>query len=59
LDRTLADSEYIAGDFFSVADISAMVAIDFASWIKMFVPDNASHVARWYAAVSTRSSASA
>ena len=59
LDSQLADSEYVAGDFFSVADISAMVTIDFAAWIKIPVPDDAPNLARWYAEVSKRPSASA
>ncbi|MBT8089172.1 MAG: glutathione S-transferase [Gammaproteobacteria bacterium] len=59
LDRHLADSQYVAGDFFSVADISAMVTIDFAAWIKIPVPDDAPNLARWYAQVSKRPSATA
>lgn len=59
LDGQLASNEYIAGDFFSVADISAMVAIDFGSWIKIQMPDGASNLARWYSAVSQRPSAAA
>ena len=59
LDRHLSGGEYIAGDFFSVADISAMVTIDFAAWIKIPVPGDAPNLARWYAQVSKRPSASA
>jgi len=42
-----------------VVDISAMVAIDFAAWIKIHLPDNATNLARWYSAVSKRPSAAA
>ncbi|MDH3578697.1 MAG: glutathione S-transferase [Gammaproteobacteria bacterium] len=59
LDSQLADNEYVAGDFFSVADISAMVTVDFAAWIKIAVPDGARNLIRWYAGVSKRPSASA
>lgn len=59
LDSQLADNPYVAGDFFSVADISAMVMIDFAAWIKIPVPDDAPNLARWYAEASKRPSASA
>jgi glutathione S-transferase len=59
LDGQLADNEYVAGDFYSVADISAMVALDFAAWIKISVPENARNLARWYTMVSKRPSASA
>lgn len=59
LDERLADNEHIAGDFFSIADISAMVFVDFAAWIKIALPDGAENLSRWYNAVSGRPSASA
>ena len=59
LDSQLAENKFIAGDFFSIADITAMVAIDFAAWIKIRVPDHAANLLRWYRAVSERPSASA
>ena len=59
LDERLADNEYIAGDFFSIADISAMVFVDFAAWIKIALPDDAENLSRWYNAVSGRPSAGA
>ena len=59
LDDTLADRPFVAGDFFSLADISAMVVVDFAAWIKLSAPDDAAHLHRWYGEVSTRPSASA
>ncbi|MDH3305420.1 MAG: glutathione S-transferase [Gammaproteobacteria bacterium] len=59
LDGHFADNEYVAGGFFSLADISTMVTIDFAAWVKIAVPDDAGYLARWYAQVSKRPSASA
>jgi len=59
LNEQLADNAFVAGDSYSVADISAMVLVDFAGWIKLAVPDDAVHVARWYAEVSKRPSAAA
>lgn len=59
LDSQLVGNEYVAGDFFSIADISAMVTVDFAAWIKIAVPDDASNLVRWYAQVSKRPAASA
>lgn len=59
LEEQLAGNEFVAGDFYSIADISAMVAIDFAAWIKITMPDKALHLARWYESVSKRPSASA
>jgi glutathione S-transferase len=54
LDKRLAGSEYIAGERFTIADITAVVAVDFAKWIKEFIPDDAVHLKRWYETVSVR-----
>ena len=59
LDEQLAEHSYIAGDNYSIADISAMVVMDFAGWIKITIPDDAGNLARWYASVSARPSARA
>ena len=59
LNDQLADNTFVAGDNYSIADISAMVLVDFAGWIKIAIPDDVEHVARWYAQVSKRPSAAA
>jgi glutathione S-transferase len=59
LDDQLADNTFVAGGNYSIADIAAMVFVDFAGWIKIAIPDQAVHVARWYANVSKRPSAAA
>ena len=59
LDKRLGESEFVAGDFFSVADITAMVCVDFAAWIKIAAPEDAENLKRWYGAVSSRPSAAA
>jgi glutathione S-transferase len=59
LDTQLAENEFVAGAQFSIADITAMVFVDFAAWTKNAAPDDALNLARWYAAVSSRPSASA
>ena len=59
LNDQLADNAFVAGDNYSIADISAMVLVDFAGWIKIAIPDDAEHVARWYSEVSKRPSAAA
>jgi glutathione S-transferase len=59
LDACLADREFVAGKQYSIADITALVAVDFARWIKLAVPDECSHLRRWYGAVSARPSAKA
>ena len=59
LDEQLADNRFVAGDLFSIADITALVLVDFAAWIKIAVPDGAVNLARWYGEVSSRPSVSA
>ena len=59
LELQLSGNEYVAGSFYSIADITAMVLIDFSAWIKVGIPDNAQHIRRWYDAVSSRPSAAA
>jgi glutathione S-transferase len=59
LDSHLSGKDFIVGEKFSIADISAFVAVDFVGWIKMAIPDDATSLARWYASVSARPSAHA
>ena len=59
MDEQLAGNEFIAGDRFSIADISALVVVDFAAWIKLSVPEDAVHLRRWHESVSGRPSATA
>ena len=59
LDRQLADNRCLAGDTFSIADITAFVAIDFSKRAEIEVPGECSNVARWFAEVGERPSASA
>ena len=54
IDERLGHAEYLAGDFFSVADITALVTVDFAGWMKVRLPDDAEHARRWYEAVTAR-----
>jgi glutathione S-transferase len=59
LDRELATREFIAGNRYSVADITALVTVDFMKPARLAVPDSATNVKRWHAAVSARPSAAA
>jgi glutathione S-transferase len=59
LDGELKNEAYLAGTDFTIADITALVAIDFMRVSKMTVPDDLANVRRWYEAVSARPSASA
>ncbi|MGF7005101.1 glutathione S-transferase [Aminobacter sp. BE322] len=59
LDRELAAREFAAGDRFSVADITGMIAIDFMKPARISVPEEFSNVRRWHAALAARPSAAA
>jgi glutathione S-transferase len=59
IDRELADREFVAGDRYSIADITALVTVDFAGWIKLPIPEECTHLNRWHQAVAARSSAAA
>jgi glutathione S-transferase len=59
LDQQLEGRDFIATDFYSIADISALVVVDFATWIKIVVPDASANLRRWYEACSSRPSAKA
>ena len=59
LDARLGESEFIAGDTFSVADIAGLIACDFAKVLKFRVGDDTPNLKRWYDAVSARPSAKA
>lgn len=58
-DRDLRDRPFAAGDRYTVADITGLVAIDFMKPAKLAVPETCANVRRWHAAVSARPSASA
>lgn len=57
LEDTLAERAYLAGDAFSAADIMAFVAVDFAGWLKLTLPEDATNARRWFDAVKSRPSA--
>lgn len=59
LDRELAGREYVAGDAYSIADITALCAVDFMRPTRIRVPEDHVHLLRWHAAVSARPSAKA
>jgi glutathione S-transferase len=59
LDRELASREFIAGDDYSIADITGMIAVDFMKPARIAMPEDLTNVIRWYRAVSARPSAEA
>ena len=59
LDRQLELNPFVAGAHYSVADITALVAIDFMKPAKLAVPPAHRNIARWHAEMSARPSAKA
>ncbi|TAM59077.1 MAG: glutathione S-transferase [Rhodanobacter sp.] len=58
LDERLADRDFIAADRFSVADITAVVAMDFARVVKLKPDEQHPHLQRWRTAMAQRASMS-
>jgi glutathione S-transferase len=59
LNDELAHRIFVAGDTYSVADITGLVAVDFMKPAKLSIPEEFAHLKRWHAAVSARPSAAA
>jgi glutathione S-transferase len=60
LEARLAEVPFVAGDRFSVADITAIVTIDFASKaLSLPIPEGNASSQRWYALVAGRPSMTA
>ena len=59
LDGELAGHPFIAGERYSIADITALVAVDFGRAIKLQIADDCANLKRWHEAVSARPSAKA
>jgi glutathione S-transferase len=60
LDARLQEVPFVAGERYSIADITAMVTVDFAAKaIKFAVPEEHAALKHWYDQVSKRPSATA
>jgi glutathione S-transferase len=58
LDQRLADREWLAGATFSIADITAVVAVDFARVVKIRPGEQHPHLLAWRERMASRPSAS-
>jgi glutathione S-transferase len=56
LDGEVAGRTYIAGERFTVADITAVAAFDLAKIVKLRIPEALSNLTNWYETVSARPS---
>ncbi|HEY1129496.1 MAG TPA: glutathione S-transferase family protein [Roseateles sp.] len=54
LNERLADREFIAAGQFSIADITAVVVVDFARVVKIRAGDEHPHLLRWRSAMQAR-----
>tara|TARA_R110002110_G_scaffold47708_1_gene143052 strand:- start:1087 stop:1701 length:615 start_codon:yes stop_codon:yes gene_type:complete len=60
LDKAFADDEFVAGDRYTVADITLLAGVDFASTLVGLPPDESlENLKRWHSQVSARPSAKA
>jgi glutathione S-transferase len=59
LDGELKEQRFVAGNDFTVADITALCAVDFMKPAKLAVPAELTNIQRWHAEVSSRPSAKA
>jgi glutathione S-transferase len=59
LDRRLAESEWLATDRLTIADIVAFIGIDFARIVRLKPPEELVHLGRWLAAMRERPGAKA
>jgi glutathione S-transferase len=59
LDAALKDRPFVAGDRFTIADITGLVAVDFLKPAKLAVPEDMAHLRRWHTQVADRPSARA
>ena len=55
-DEQLSQTAYLAGDTFSIADITLAVALDFARMVKVVALPELPNIERWYGQVSARGS---
>ena len=59
LNEQLGKNEFVAGDSFSLADITALVAVDFSGWVKASPDSSLTSLLDWHKKVSSRPSATA
>jgi glutathione S-transferase len=59
MEAELAGRSFVCGPDYSIADITTLVTVDFAKWIKLAIPEASVHLRRWHDEVSARPSAKA
>ncbi|MCC2104851.1 MAG: glutathione S-transferase family protein, partial [Hyphomicrobiales bacterium] len=59
LDERLAETRWLAGDDYSIADVDGLVAMDFLRLARIQAPAELANLARWHGELSARPSAKA
>ena len=59
IDDALGQTRFVAGDDYSIADITTLVAIDFMRPARIQRPDTMANIARWYGEMQQRPSTKA
>ncbi|TDU25579.1 glutathione S-transferase [Panacagrimonas perspica] len=59
LEEYLSKTTFVAGNDYSIADITALTVVDFAGWVQQPIPSANAATRKWYEIVSARSSAKA
>ena len=59
LDKHFARQQFLVGDYFSVADITAFCTLGLTRWVKKAIPSECIHLQRWFDQVSSRPSSKA
>lgn len=59
LDQQLGGSRYLVDDYFSLADISAFIAVEFAGWSKIAIGDHRPNLEKWYSGIAKKPAAKA
>ncbi len=54
LNAQLSKQTYICGDTFTLADITAVVAMDFSKWVKQYPKDDLTALHTWHTKISER-----
>jgi len=54
LNRQLSANEYIAGEAYSMADITATVVVDFARWVKVYPQEDQTALLAWHERMKER-----
>jgi len=56
LNRQLSANDFIAGDTYSVADITATITVDFGRWVKVYPQEDQTALLAWHARMKERPS---